>query len=208
MVRKTEVQPRKQHLFSILVENRPGILARVAGLFAARGYNIDSLTVAESVDPTLSRITCVSSGDDRTVEQIVKQLGKLIDVTRVTHVPLNGQESRAREIMLFRMRARDANREEILDLARRLGARIVSTTRATMDWEVTGTPSTIRALLHAVEPLGIAEMVRSGPVALLSRGTGRRAATGRAVSRTNERTPGSPGPNAESDASGRARLER
>jgi acetolactate synthase-1/3 small subunit len=207
MARESEAPSGKPHLFSILVENRPGILARVAGLFAARGYNIDNLTVAESVDPTLSRITCVSSGNGRTIEQIVKQVGKLIDVAQVSHVPLNGRGCRAREMMLFRIRTRDIHREEILGIARTLGARMVNTTRTAMDWEITGTPSTIRAFLQEVEPLGVTEMVRSGPVALSGRSAGRKATGARGVRRSNARAPSAAGRDTEYGEPGPAGAE-
>jgi acetolactate synthase-1/3 small subunit len=149
-----------RHIISILLENEPGALSRVSGLFSARGYNIESLTVAPTEDSTLSRMTIVTSGSDDVVEQITKQLNKLIEVVKV--VDLSDGAHIERELMLVKVRAAGKDREEMKRMAEIFRGRIIDVTDKSYTIELTGEGSKLDAFLQAVEPGLILETVRTG----------------------------------------------
>jgi acetolactate synthase-1/3 small subunit len=149
-----------RHILSLLVENESGVLSRVTGLFSARGYNIDSLTVAPTEDSTLSRLTIVTIGSDDVVEQITKQLNKLIEVVKV--VDLNDGKHLERELMLIKVRAVGKDREEVKRTADIFRGRIIDVTDKTYTIELTGTGDKLNAFLGALEPAAILETVRTG----------------------------------------------
>jgi len=149
-----------RHLISILMENEAGALSRVANLFSARGYNIESLTVAPTDDPTLSRLTLVTYGNKQIIEQIVKQLNKLIDVVRL--IDLSETAAIERELMLVKTRASGELRAEMKRLADIFGGHVLDVTDATYTIELTGTGSKLDNFLRAVEKDAILEVVRSG----------------------------------------------
>jgi acetolactate synthase-1/3 small subunit len=153
-----------RHTLSVLVENRHGVLARVAGMFARRGYNIDSLTVGVTEDPTISRMTIVVRGDDEVLEQVTKQLNKLIDVIRVSD--LKAEDTVEREMALFKVSSDVSNRSEIMQIVDIFRARIIDVAPKSMIIEVTGDETKIAALEQLLRPFGIKEMVRTGKVAL------------------------------------------
>jgi acetolactate synthase-1/3 small subunit len=154
-----------RHTLSILVENHYGELARVVGLFGARGMNIESLTVAETVDPTVSRITLVATDDDRAVAQIVAQLGRQVRVLGVED--LAGVDHVERELVLVAVRAEArATRQEVLSLVDVFRARVVDMNEDGLVVEATGTRSKVAALLELLKPFGIIDVARTGPVAL------------------------------------------
>lgn len=153
-----------KHTISVLVENHFGVLARVAGLFSARGFNIDSLAVGETDDPTVSRMTIVVHGDDRVVEQIMKQLNKLIDVIKV--VDLTGTEMIDRELVLAKVNASASTRGEIMQVVNTFRAKIVDVNPKSLTIEVTGGEGKIDAMLELLRPFGLREVIRTGLVAL------------------------------------------
>jgi acetolactate synthase-1/3 small subunit len=154
------VNNNDRHLISILMENESGALSRVANLFSARGYNIESLTVAPTDDPTLSRLTLVTYGNKQIIEQIVKQLNKLIDVVRL--IDLSETDAIERELMLVKTRASGELRAEMKRLADIFGGHVLDVTDATYTIELTGTGSKLDNFLRAVEKDAILEVVRSG----------------------------------------------
>lgn len=154
-----------RHIISILIENEAGALSRVAGLFSARGYNIESLTVAPTNDPTLSRMTLVTSGNEQVVEQIVKQLNKLIDVVKL--MELNDYRYIEREMMLIKLHANDEKREEIKRLSDIFRGRIIDVTAEAYTIELTGTGEKLDAFLEAVGERQILEVVRSGAMGIV-----------------------------------------
>jgi acetolactate synthase I/III small subunit len=156
-----------KHTISVLVENHFGVLTRVAGLFSARGFNIDSLAVGETHDPTISRMTIVVTGDDRIVEQIVKQLDKLIDVIKVDD--LNDDEVIDRELVLVKVNADGNSRNEVMQIVNTFRAKIVDVNPQTMTIEVTGGESKVDAMLELLAPIGIRETARTGVIALARR---------------------------------------
>jgi len=149
-----------RHILSILLENESGALSRVAGLFSARGYNIESLTVAPTEDPSLSRMTLVTSGSDEVIEQIMKQVNKLIDVVKL--VLLTESDHIERELMLVKTEARGEAREEVKRLADIFRARIIDVDAGTYTVEVTGTGQKLDAFLEAVGAANVIEVVRTG----------------------------------------------
>ena len=149
-----------RHIISILVETESGALSRIAGLFSARGYNIESLTVAPTEDPSLSRMTLVTRGSDEIVEQITKQLNKLVDVVKLAD--LTEGPHLERELMLLKARAVDAERDELKRLADIFRGRIVDVTDATYTIELTGSSDKLDAFIAAVGAKHIVEVVRSG----------------------------------------------
>ena len=153
-----------RHTLAVLVENKYGVLSRVAGMFSRRGYNIDSLTVGVTDDPTISRMTIVVRGDDDVLEQVMKQLNKLIDVIRVSD--LKSEESVDRELALIKVNSEVANRSEIMQIADIFRARIIDVGSKSMTIEVTGDEGKITAIEQLLKPFGIKEMVRTGKVAL------------------------------------------
>ncbi|MCC8992378.1 MAG: acetolactate synthase small subunit [Candidatus Contendobacter sp.] len=149
-----------RHLISILMENEAGALSRVANLFSARGYNIESLTVAPTDDPSLSRLTLVTSGNEQVIEQIVKQLNKLIDVVKL--IDLSETDAIERELMLVKTKASGEQRAEMKRLADIFGGRILDVTDATYTIELTGDGNQLDNFLRAIEKDAILEVVRSG----------------------------------------------
>jgi acetolactate synthase-1/3 small subunit len=156
-----------RHTISVLVENKFGVLARVAGLFSGRGYNIDSLNVGETEDPSISRMTIVARGDDRIIEQITKQLNKLIDVIKVTD--LTSEEHVERELVLIKVSAPSKVRSEIIQLADIFRSSIVDVSLESLVISAIGAEEKVNALIEMLEPYGIREIARSGKVAI-SRG--------------------------------------
>ncbi|MCU7828045.1 MAG: acetolactate synthase small subunit [Candidatus Thiodiazotropha sp. (ex Myrtea sp. 'scaly one' KF741663)] len=150
-----------RHIISILMENESGALARVANLFTARGYNIESLTVAPTEDATLSRMTLVTRGSDEIIEQITKQLNKLIDVVKLVDLTEGGHLER--EMMLIKLRAERTQREEIKRLVDIFRGKIIDVTDTSYTVELTGTASKLNAFLEAVNEELIVEVVRTGP---------------------------------------------
>ena len=149
-----------RHIISILIENEAGALSRVSGLFSARAYNIESLTVAPTEDPSLSRMTIVSVGSDDVIEQITKQLNKLIDVVKV--VDLSEAAHIERELMLVKVRATGKDREEMKRIADIFRGRIIDVTESTYVIELTGNGSKLDAFLEAIDRTLILETVRTG----------------------------------------------
>ena len=154
----------EKHTISVLVENRFGVLARIAGLFSARGFNIDSLAVGETEDPTVSRMTIVLRADDRILQQVKKQLNKLIDVIRV--IEYTKQECINREIIFIKVNVPEKKRPEILKIIDSVKAQVVDVGDDTITVEETGDESKIHALLELLRPYGIKEIVRSGTIAI------------------------------------------
>jgi acetolactate synthase-1/3 small subunit len=153
-----------RHTISALVKNEFGVLSRVAGLFSARGFNIESLTVAETLDPKLSRMTIVTEGNDQIVEQILKQLRKLIDVIKVSD--LTGKDFVERELALIKVNAEEKTRAEVLRIVDIFRSKVVDVTSKTFTIEVTGTEEKLQALINLLRPMGIREIVRTGKVAI------------------------------------------
>jgi acetolactate synthase-1/3 small subunit len=149
-----------RHIISILIENESGALSRVSGLFSARGYNIESLTVAPTEDPSLSRMTIVSIGSDDVIEQITKQLNKLIDIVKV--VDLSEAAHIERELMLVKVRATGKDREEMKRVADIFRGRIIDVTESTYVVELTGNTAKMGAFLDAIDRSLILETVRTG----------------------------------------------
>jgi len=154
-----------RHIISILIENESGALSRVAGLFSARGYNIESLTVAPTEDASLSRMTLVTTGSDEIIEQITKQLNKLIDVVKV--IDISESSHIERELMLVKLRAVNGAREEVKRLTDIFRGRIIDVTTSSYVIEVTGEKSKLDAFLRALDAESIIELVRSGTTGIL-----------------------------------------
>ena len=153
-----------RHTISVLVENKFGVLARIAGLFSGRGYNIESLSVGETIDPNISIMTIVTTGDDRVIEQITKQLNRLIDVIKV--VDLTEIDHVEREMVLIKVAPRKENRLELLKTVEIFRGRVVDSGPTTYTIEITGDEKKINAFIELVKPLGIKEFVRTGKVAI------------------------------------------
>jgi acetolactate synthase-1/3 small subunit len=153
-----------EHIISVMVENKFGVLSRVAGLFSGRGFNIDSLSVGPTIDPTVSMMTLVTRGDDRIVEQIIKQLNKLIDVIKV--IDLSEGEFVARETVLIKISAKGEDRAEALRITDIFRARVIDSTPSTYTIEVTGDINKIEAIINLLRPLGIKDLVRTGRIAI------------------------------------------
>ncbi|HUK56097.1 MAG TPA: acetolactate synthase small subunit [Nitrospiria bacterium] len=153
-----------EHIISVMVENKFGVLSRVAGLFSGRGFNIDSLSVGPTIDPTVSMMTLVTHGDDRIVEQIIKQLNKLIDVIKV--VDLTEGAFVARETVLIKINAKGEDRAEALRITDIFRARVIDSTPTTYTVEVTGDTNKIEAIINLLKPLGIKDLVRTGRIAI------------------------------------------
>ena len=154
----------KQHVVSALVENRPGTLSRVSGLFSRRGYNIDSLTVGETENPSISRMTIAVTGDDPVIEQIIKQVGKLVDVIAVRE--LEGASCIRREIILVKIAVDEHKRQGALEIAGIFRSRVIDVSPSTITIEVTGDREKLEGLLMLLRPYGILELARTGLVAL------------------------------------------
>ena len=154
----------EKHILSILVENQPGVLARVAGLFSGRGFNIESLCVAETNEPRVSRMTIVTNGDLGVVEQIKKQLNKLVDVIKV--VDFTGKKFVQRELALIKVHARPENRAEVLRMVDIFRCRVIDVGAEYYTVELTGDEGKISAFLNLIKPMGIKEIARTGALAL------------------------------------------
>lgn len=157
-----------RHTLAVLVENTPGVLARVAGLFSRRGFNIDSLTVGRTEDPAISRMTIVVGGDAGVLEQVTKQLYKLIDVIKISDI--TADEFVDRELVLIKVHVDGPHRGEIMQIADIFRARIVDLGRKTITLECTGNEGKINAFEESLRPYGIKELVRTGKIAMLRGG--------------------------------------
>ena len=156
-----------KHVISVLVENKFGVLARIAGMFSGRGFNIDTLNVGPTVDPKRSRITTTLNGDDKALDQCVKQLDKLIDVIDIkTFV---GTEVVGRELVLLKVTVNTDNRAEVTQICDIFRSKIIDVSTESMIIEVTGNENKVGAFLELIEPLGVIEMARTGMVALSRR---------------------------------------
>src|SRR3989339_27472 len=153
-----------RHAISVLVENKFGVLARISTLFAARGFNIDSLSVGETEDPDVSRMTIVVRGDDRILEQVEKQLNKLVDVIKV--IDFKGTAHLERDLVLVKVKADKTTRSEILQIVDIFRAKIVDVAADSLIVEITGDVNKIEAILLLLKPFGIKEMCRTGIIAL------------------------------------------
>ncbi len=152
-----------KHTLSVLVENNPGVLSRISGLFSRRGFNIDSLAVGVTEDKNVSRMTIVVDGDNYTIEQLTKQLNKLIDVIKVTDI---SKDSVIRELALIKVNASLSTRNEILQIVYIFRAKVIDISKSTMTIEITGNSQKITALEELLQPFGIKEMVRTGAIGL------------------------------------------
>jgi len=162
---KNNSENQQAHIISVTVENRFGVLARIAGLFSARGYNIDSLCVAETEDPSISRMTIVVKGDEKILEQIYKQLNKLIDVIKVQD--LTKEEHIERELALIKVNTSNFNeKQEVMQLVNIFRAKIVDVGKKTLTIEISGSNSKIRAMLDLLKGFGIKEIIRTGRIAI------------------------------------------
>ena len=155
----------KRHTISALVENHFGVLCRISGLFSSRGFNIDSLSVGETEDPNISRMTIVVKGDDRVLEQVVKQLNRLIDVIKV--IDITHGTFIERELALIKVQSETATRSEIIQITEVFRASIVDVSTHSMTIEATGKVEKINAMIAMLSQYGITEMARTGNVALL-----------------------------------------
>ena len=155
-----------KHIISVLVENHFGVLAHVSGLFSARGFNIDSLAVGETEDATISRMTIVAHGDDRVVEQIKRQLDKLIDVIKVQDLTAEDEEMIERELVLVKVNANASERSDLMQIVNTFRGKIVDVNQKSVTVEVTGNQSKIDAMLELLRPFGLREVVRTGTIAI------------------------------------------
>jgi acetolactate synthase-1/3 small subunit len=153
-----------KHVLSVLVENKFGVLARISGLIAGRGFNIDSLAVGETEDPTASRMTMVVDGDEKTIEQVKKQLNRLIDV--ITVQDLTQEEHLDLELILCRVSVSPKTRSELVEIAETLKAEVADVGVKTLTILLVGDPAKVKTLLELVRPYGIKEIVRTGRIAL------------------------------------------
>lgn len=154
-----------RHTLAVLVENHPGVLARVAGLFSRRGYNINSVAVGETEDPAVARMTIVVEADEVTLEQITKQLHKLIDVLKISDITLD--DSVGRELALIRVKADGVNRAQIIQIVEIFRANIVDVNDRSLMIEITGAEDKVEAMLQLLRPYGIMEIARTGKVAMV-----------------------------------------
>ncbi|MBI4208722.1 MAG: acetolactate synthase small subunit [Deltaproteobacteria bacterium] len=175
-----------RHTISVLVENQFGVLARISGLFSGRGYNIDSLTVAETLDPTTSRMTIVTRGEDPVIEQIIKQLNRLIDVIKV--VDLTGVDHVEREIVLVKVVAQGEKREEVLRIVDIFRGKIIDVSPEGFVIELTGDEDKINAFVNLLKPLGVKEVARAGKVAM-PRGLGKLGSVAKSVEKERKEGP-------------------
>jgi acetolactate synthase I/III small subunit len=159
----------RKHILSILVENKPGVLTRIAGLFARRGFNIDTLAVGPTDDPTLSRITLTLDGAMHPIDQVTKQLHKLVNVIKIRD--LEPTETVARELALFKVSADSSTRAEVLQMVEIFRGKIIDVSKRSVIIEVTGSFDKIEAFERMIRPFGLIEMARTGEIAI-SRGRG------------------------------------
>lgn len=154
----------RKHVLSLLVENKPGVLARIAGLFSRRGFNIDTLAVGPTEDPNVSRITLTVDGAVHPIDQVTKQLHKLVNVIKIRD--MEPEQTIVREMAVFKVQASVENRAEIMEFAEIFRAKIIEVSRRTMTVEVTGTAKKIDAFERMIRPHGLIEMARTGEVAI------------------------------------------
>jgi acetolactate synthase-1/3 small subunit len=154
-----------RHTFAVLVENRPGVLSKVAGLFSRRGFNIESLVVSETEDRTTSRMTIVVEGDNRVLEQVGKQLNKQVDVIKVTDI--TNEEIVERQLCLIRVAADQSTRQEVLQIMEVFRCRVVDIGRKSLIVEATGDEAKVHAIIRALTPFGVTELVGTGKVAMI-----------------------------------------
>jgi acetolactate synthase-1/3 small subunit len=159
----------RKHILSILVENKPGVLTRIAGLFARRGFNIDTLAVGPTDDPTMSRITLTLDGATHPIDQVTKQLHKLVNVIKIRD--LEPTETVARELALFKISADGSSRAEVMQMVEIFRGKIIDVSKRSVIVEVTGSWDKIEAFERMVRPFGLIEMARTGEIAI-SRGRG------------------------------------
>ncbi len=153
-----------RHVITVLVDNEPGVLSRVSGLFSGRGFNIESLNVAETLDPSVSRMTLVSRGNDQIIEQIIKQLNKLVNVIKV--FDLTSQDYVDREMALIKVNAEASTRAEVLRIVDIFRGQVVDVSSKSYTLEITGDDKKIQAIIELLLPFGIQEIVRTGKVAI------------------------------------------
>lgn len=158
-----------KHTISVLVENEFGVLSRISGLFSGRGFNIQSLSVAPTLDASISRMTIVTSGDDRILEQITKQLNKLIDTIKIIDYTSEDQPYVERELALIKVNADEDTRAEVMRIADIFRGKVIDVTPKSYTLEVMGAPDKVDAIIEILRPIGIKEIVRTGP-AVLGRG--------------------------------------
>ena len=164
------------HTLSVLVENKPGVLARIAGLFSRRGFNIDSLAVGPTEHPEISRMTIVVNVEESPLEQVTKQLNKLVEVIKI--VELDPDQSVARELLMVKIRADAESRGQVLEVAQLFKAKVVDVATDAITVQVTGNQGKLEDFLRVVEPFGVRELVQSGMVAI---GRGGRSITDRTL---------------------------
>ncbi|MDA8240038.1 MAG: acetolactate synthase small subunit [Nitrospiraceae bacterium] len=157
-----------RHTISVLVENKFGVLSRISGLFSGRGYNIESLSVGETIDPQVSVMTIVTIGDDWIIEQITKQLNKLIDVIKV--VDMTELDHVEREMVMIKVAPRQEDKAEVLRIAEIFRGRVVDSSQKTYTIEITGDEKKIAAIVELLKPMGIKEFVRTGKIAISREG--------------------------------------
>lgn len=167
-----------KHTISLQVENKPGVLSRVAGLFSGRGFNIESLSVAETLDPKISRMTILTTGDDKILEQITKQLNKLINVIKV--IDFKSNEYVGRELALIKVAVNEGTRSEILSIVDIFRGKVVDVSPESYTVEITGDENKIEAILDLFRPLGIKEIAKTGSAAL-TRGSKTRISKGKRI---------------------------
>ncbi len=172
-----------EHIISLSIENKFGSLSRVAGLFSGRGFNIESLSVAPTLDPSISMMTIVTTGEERIIEQILKQLNKVIDVIKV--VDISESEYVERETALIKVHTRPEDRAEALRIADIFRANVVDSSPTSYTIEVTGDVPKIQAIINLLQPLGIKELVRTGRVAMGREPTRTASAQSRPLAKVN-----------------------
>ncbi len=155
-----------KHTISVMVENEFGVLSRIVGLFSGRGFNIQSLSVAPTLDPSISRMTIVTSGDDQILEQVSKQLNKLIDTIKVVDYTSEGQPYVERELALIKVNAEEDTRAEVMRVVDIFRGKVIDVTPKSYTIEVMGSPDKIDAIVEILRPVGIKEIVRTGPAAI------------------------------------------
>jgi len=158
-----------RHTISLLVENKFGVLSRVSGLFSGRGYNIESISVGETIDPQIAQMTIVTSGDDQIIEQITKQLNKLIDIVRV--IDMTELDHVEREMILMKVKPKPDRKLEVIELTNIFRGKIIDSSEKTFTIEITGDEDKLRAFINLMKPVGIQELIRTGKVAIAREGT-------------------------------------
>src|ERR687883_1141285 len=158
------VRTGRKHILSILVENKPGVLTRIAGLFARRGFNIDTLAVGPTDDESVSRITLTVDGAKHPIDQVTKQLHKLVNVLKIRD--LEPQDTVSRELALFKVAADGAQRAEVMQICEIFRGKVVDVTKRSLIMEITGTTDKVEAFERMVRPFGLIEMMRTGEIAI------------------------------------------